>query len=1832
MSPVAPPFQDPLTRYFSQLPPEEEERGRGEIAPPPIGVSDPLTAYFQGLGPETPEQGLERAGELFRPPSVDPLEDYFRSLAPVEAPVPYPDASRLIDSPGLPIPPDLEVPEFEGDPIPRRDFAEPIPSTLEVAPFPPVEVPEPQTIRANIPELESEQMAFRAKPEEGDILSAIEGWLAPASPEVRGGISAVARNLGVDKVVGGVVSAFGQAGYQLADFLAAANRRIPNPQAQAEKAIKLAETTAGFAAFPGQQLTNAAIVAGLGPDGWKPYNEIIQRKLAGRPMRMEELREKYPTFAKAAMELMEFPAGPAMALSMVRGSLGKGGVFESQMRKIKDANVKEHRFRMKNDPEYRERVEAGQISEPPFIPEGVKPPVVEPVRAIDQIEARNKPFEAEADVVPTQRGVKAEKAPAPPKFTREQAIADLEAGIINSEAAKAYPKLRLEYIQKERGPGEQLIRGTEAVPAEKPAPKIDYELEIGKLETELMRKMKDPTAISRIQNAALGLTDAQYLAKLKELKAGAEKKSVPGQQALADARGAKAAVEKVAPKEKPRGTISAPTVDDMVKVFESKDVDGYLNILEEVGEKRAFNDLYDAASKRGRDAYYGAAGIVDVVRGRLRQHGFPESDAYNPTKLIKHVNTLREKLPAKEVGQAFTPDLAPKTPTKGKAGKGVRWNVAPKSVARTILDRVKEATAEEGPTLQLTKSFQKGEEFARTRSSKPQWVQDTGIPYAELRRTIDRVLDGKPITERQSAALTVAYDGAKRDFTQRGDVSLSAQRAARKQPVKPTESRVAGELKEGEQVKVGDEWLDVKKTAEGVLLEDGVKLELDYFDAIPGKVKTPVRTEKTPAGDQVTFAPQREVPTERIREVKGRAVKDVETQADVFRPDKIAPGNLPQDQAALFEKAAPPPKRGVVSKEILKPGVEELSGGLGALRPFKTAQQKYNEKLRAARKKRNQEGEAPVAENPASISGDIAAEPSIIIGRAPRDVGPSANIRTPSNLFGAIPGQPARYGKIAQQATRDLLQTELAISVEVGTRGRRIEMSINKVDKSDWGKIGERFYDHIVDPLRDAEMKPSSREAAVEIRGVMKEMQKEIVERKRSGLRRGVEKITNRQWREKNNLKGKKLTPEQRASFNREVDAELKRRVSDDWGIENYLPEMHVGNWEVFATIEGKPHRIAPARNPMEAIGRAMEHYGNHPELSPESYYVTGKAFIMPDILRTSRKRMWQTVKEIANAADKSVSRESVAAALRGKIGAKESRQKHASFLKQRKGGLGFSKDIVKVLSAYNQTFTRWHRLTDLNPRMEKHLSDIRAEGRPNVAANIQGTWEYLWGQSASKLSRQFDATMQKLPVFRDRVRPLALERWTGYVRGGVMMTFLKLSPRFHLLNRAQTYQTLWPEVTNAQWNAGHDFYRSPAGRIAREQFGIKYLTGGKLLEGGRSLTSPEFRERFRGLAPETFNQEVAWSTMYKKGIDMGMTPAKANDYALLKGNLHTQFLHLRTDTPPVLRGPITATIFQFKRFPIKYLEQGFDLIQSKDVPGVAKWLGVHLLMGGAKMGARTAQVAGLSYLTTEAYRRIKQSGTEQAKQAGMSDEWAEASGEWLADTFAFGVPGMIGLDMSYSIQAIDVPFGETLSQKIGNTFLGPSGSLIEGALRAAEDTKGTESSAITRAAKSVTQRVPALRWIQALQAFGNKLDSGEYPFQDPAGRQKFRTDLRGLIAKALGARTTREGEMDMLIEGALYIQGQRDEVLDALVADLIKEKPGLFLEERSTIRDVVLDDEDLRFRVLRWNDMWPEFEILGKSVEDRLKARAKSMQRDKLERILARLGKAFKTAEQFKR
>ncbi len=818
---------------------------------------------------------------------------------------------------------------------------------------------------------------------------------------------------------------------------------------------------------------------------------------------------------------------------------------------------------------------------------------------------------------------------------------------------------------------------------------------------------------------------------------------------------------------------------------------------------------------------------------------------------------------------------------------------------------------------------------------------------------------------------------------------------------------------------------------------------------------------------------------------------------------------------------------------------------------------------------------------------DIKA-PRVTFQATQKDLGAAYFFGTPSNRI-------KRYGPVAESAIRDINFTETEQIRAMGRRNEADRKAISLIPGKDFGQHGEVFWDVFEGkPLKDilarTDISEGTKQAARFFRAKFDIDRGTIIMLQREWMRPSVEaKIETTLRKSRFERFGKRRTKAEMALLRQEVsrraDIELKQVFPDNWGIKDYLPHLFPGDYRVFVKAKGEKNLIGVAQSKWEAQAKVAEYHAENPLTKIDSYSVESRTFMNPDFLRISRPRRWKFINDLAKATE--LTKEEISQATRGILGTKEAKPKWWGSLRQRKGYVGYSKDLEWVLEVYNSGLVRWSTQTELNRRIQPIIRQIRNEGRPKLAEEIEMNLKILSGYK-STMSDVIDNTLANTPGLRVIHQPFALERWANRLKSLQVWAFLKLSPRFHFLNRFQITQTLWPITDSKTLYEGLSLYNRPEGRKLLDLYGIRFLAArGKLAESfTRGILSEKTLERAKWFAPETSNQEIAFVTMYLEGIKRGMTEQKAAQYGVLRGNIYSQFLALRTDMPRAFYrrissgepSPIKGAIFAFKRFPIKDLELGYDLIRSGSIVGPAKWMAGHILMGGTKAFISPFMwIPGAGYLTFKVYNGLK-----------------EQYGEEVARFIYYGWPSLLGMDFSYSVQLIDAPFGESIQEKIGNVALGPGGALLTSVLRSAADEKGIEPSPGTRAFRALIQRTPSLRWMDGV----NKIWTENYDFRDPAGRLRYEGDIKDVLLQIGAFRSMRQAEQDLLITAFMDVRQERDSVLDKAVA--------LTLQKMQTKEPISQEDVAEAIKLVNdWNAMFPEFPIGGSDLKTRAKSRA---------------------------
>jgi hypothetical protein len=329
-------------------------------------------------------------------------------------------------------------------------------------------------------------------------------------------------------------------------------------------------------------------------------------------------------------------------------------------------------------------------------------------------------------------------------------------------------------------------------------------------------------------------------------------------------------------------------------------------------------------------------------------------------------------------------------------------------------------------------------------------------------------------------------------------------------------------------------------------------------------------------------------------------------------------------------------------------------------------------------------------------------------------------------------------------------------------------------------------------------------------------------------------------------------------------------------------------------------------------------------------------------------------------------------------------------------------------------------------------------------------------------------------------------------------------------------------------------------------------------------------------------------------------TDAQAGRYAFLRGNLYTQFAWLRPDRPRFAKGPIGSTIFMFRRYSVKAIEQGInEILRQRNWGTGFKWLAVQGLLGGANTVLRVGGLYGGGYLTAAAYKAIRDyTGSEETAKA-----------------IHYGLPYFIGADWSYSLQMIDVPLGRSMPEQAGRLLAGVPGQLLLDIHKSAMDMKGPEPTTMQeRVLNHFTRRVPSMpfRAWEFMQQLDQRSVDGYYDFKDPAGRVRFRGDLQAALAQLFVLRPLAAAEEDAVATSVTEIWADRSEKIDEAAHQMMMGKRVDLLG------------------VLDWNMAWPEFHISLSDIKNRTRARLKEQGLTRSERMMLHAPKVFRRIDPY--
>lgn len=626
----------------------------------------------------------------------------------------------------------------------------------------------------------------------------------------------------------------------------------------------------------------------------------------------------------------------------------------------------------------------------------------------------------------------------------------------------------------------------------------------------------------------------------------------------------------------------------------------------------------------------------------------------------------------------------------------------------------------------------------------------------------------------------------------------------------------------------------------------------------------------------------------------------------------------------------------------------------------------------------------------------------------------------------------------------------------------------------------------------------------------------------------------------------------------------------DTWGISDgtYIPHLFAGQWKA-SIQDGEITRfVLRGDTPEEVQSKLKDFVKSNPESAGFKFVVEADVNAPADITRLADKQFFTLMESMREKLN--LDGDEVRDAAIGVIGRKASKQKWWGSLKRRYGAENYERDFRKVMTAYLHGFHRWRVLSRVNSQVQPLIERVRKEGRLRAANELDSILQHLWG-TPSETTLQFDAFLQKIPILKNTVKPLALDRWLRSARN-IGATLLLTTPKFAVLNRLQPLQGLYPVLGERTLARAKLLQHSQVGKELLDRYGVTYDTG-QFGEPGVKEKLSKLRERVTG---EKSNQELAFLGMYLHGLDTGLPPGQAASYAKLRGQLMTQFTPLISDTPAFMRGPVASTVFQFKRFPIKQLELLATLVRDRNVPGVARMIGAFALLGGLAFYLRSA--------FTDKDRRLE-----------IKRKLNEQLGEDQADMIWYGLPGLANVDLSGSLMLIDEPFGDSFYEKLGRFMTGPTPgtaiSLIQGLTTEQRDARTVQERTI-----DTLRKIPAFKGLAGLSDFL----TGNRDVRTTDGEIAFRRRLSDTLVSLGSFQSANESNNRMATDAFRVLEEERSSLKNRLFVRILGGG------DPSTITN----------EIESFNKRWPEAAINADEMVDYMKLRAKGIGKTDLDRM----------------
>ena len=516
----------------------------------------------------------------------------------------------------------------------------------------------------------------------------------------------------------------------------------------------------------------------------------------------------------------------------------------------------------------------------------------------------------------------------------------------------------------------------------------------------------------------------------------------------------------------------------------------------------------------------------------------------------------------------------------------------------------------------------------------------------------------------------------------------------------------------------------------------------------------------------------------------------------------------------------------------------------------------------------------------------------------------------------------------------------------------------------------------------------------------------------------------------------------------------------------------------------------------------------------------------------------------------------------RGIVGTKKSKNTFYAALLERTGAEGYSTDFMRVWGVQTRGFNRYILSRQLRDAVYPATEKMRANGLLKWAQHFEDLVEYVINPaSAEKLKgtaeELLDGVLHKILggdgekgiLFgKTDIGHRPLRRGLQTVRAIMYFATLK-TVRQYIINSMQPLQTVYPLVGELGIMRAIHLYNTNKGRAILRKYGpVADRSQYTDAPAGGGLVGPRAFRRISNLlrqlvqyspidfSSENRNQKFAFLALYLHAKDMGMSDEEAVEFGFIRGTLQTQYPFTRTTQPPIMRGPILATVLQYKRFMINqvqlaasFLARGSDKgdYATTGYGGFTRFASMQFLIGGVRgvvpialynLGKNTLckfmpewceKAGGYPEDDVEQLRRF-------VNEATQSDKFGNA--------IAHGIfASIFEIDMSGSISLFGKPYGRSTAEQLGYMFMGPAGNSMLRVGTDLSEKQTTDRSTLDVVGQSLLDGAPAVAaMVDFLDACYNMEMSGK-KYYDNRGRFKFEATVYQRYLKMMGFRTMDE-------------------------------------------------------------------------------------------------------------